>query len=783
MNSSLWSKNIYFTFLLVLASVTAFAQTGTIKGTIKTSDGQPAAAITIGLLGTTRGTITDEQGHYQLTKIKAGTYTLKLSAIGLIGYEQPVKVVGGQTLVVNLSLKQDARQLADVVISANHRLKFGDKTSDMVARMPLANLENPQVYSVISSELLREQNIVDYKTAMRNASGTSTIAQAGNGRSYTMMRGFITGNWMRNGLAAYQFSAIDPANIDRIEVIKGPSGTLFSSSVISYGGLINRVTKKPLDTAFTELSYTGGSFGLNRVTADVNTPLSSDKKVLFRLNAAADHSGNFQDAGFEHNYFIAPSLTYKASNKLTFNFEAELYQRHTGSINGFNLADNTYWAGKSYKDIPLDYNRSYQGNDIDTKLTNYNIYLQANYQFSKQWKSQTLFTLNGVYAPHQMFLDKYILDDHQMIRQVGLLSDKYHQTEIQQNFTGDVQLGGMRHRLLLGFDYTAYRQDPYYYVSTNFDVINYTQPGNFFVSRSAFDKAIDTLKRSPSDQNTFNSAVYFADVINITDRLNVLASVRIDHYDDHGSHDINTDTYTGAFSQTKASPKFGAVYQLIKGTLSAFANYQNGFSYTNAKAEDGKLFKPEQAFQYEGGFKMESANNKWSATLSYYDILVKDKLRTDPANTNFYLQDATQSSKGLEAELVANPVNGLNILLGYGYNISEFTKADADIQGKRPYGTPKHLINGWASYALRRGALKGFGLGFGGNYSSSSYGDDTDLVTVPSYVLLSSTAFYDRGKYRIGLKVDNLTNVQYWGPFMQPQPTRSYSLNLSYKFY
>lgn len=580
MNPFLCAKHFYLTFLFFLVTVVAFGQTGLIKGTVKTADGQPAVAITIGLFGTAKGTTTNEHGYYQLSRIKAGNYTLKISAIGLASQERKVEVAAGQTLTIDFVLSQDARQLADVVVSANRKLIYGDKHSETVARMPLANLENPQVYSVITSELLREQNIGDYKTAMRNAPGTSTIAQAGNGRSYTFMRGFITGNWMRDGLAAYQFSAIDPANIERIEVIKGPSGTLFSSSVISYGGLINRVTKRPADSAFTELSYTGGSFGLNRVTADVNTPLNSDKHVLFRLNAAYDHNGNFQDAGFEHNYFIAPSLTYKANDQLSFNINAELYQRHTGSINGFNIVDNTYWAGKSFKDIPLDYNRSYQGNDIDTKLTNYNIFLQASYQFSKQWKSQTLFTLNGVYAPHQMFLDKYIIDDHQLDRQVGLLSDKYHQFEIQQNFNGDIQIAGIRHRLLAGFDYTAYRQDPYYYISTDLDVINYTKPGNYFVSRAAFDKAIDTLAKSPSDENVYNTAAYFADVISLTDRLNILASIRVDYYSDHGSHDINSDTYSGAFSQTKASPKIGAVYQLVKGQLSAFANYQNGFSYT-----------------------------------------------------------------------------------------------------------------------------------------------------------------------------------------------------------
>jgi len=781
MNSLLCNKNYYFTFLLLILSITGYAQTGSIKGIVKTADGQPAAAITVGLSGTSKGAITDDKGAYQLSKVKPGTYTIKLSAIGLVSLEQSVTVASGETTTIDFTLNQDAKQLSEVVINTNRRLKFGDKKSDMVARMPLANLENPQVYSVIPSTLLKEQNITDYKSALRNASGTTTLAQAGNGRSYTFMRGFITGNFVRNGLVAPQYSAIDPANIDRIEVIKGPSGTLFSSSVISYGGLINRVTKKPVDSAFTEVAYTGGSFGLNRITADVNVPLNDSKTVLLRLNGAYHREGSFQDAGFERNYFVNPSLTYKVNSKLNFNVEAELYQRHTGSINGFSL-DNEYWAGKSLKDLPVDYLRSYQGNDIDTKLTNYNFYVQANYQISNSWKSQTLFTLNGVYAPHQLFLNKTITSATEMERNVGVLSDKYHQTEIQQNFNGDVHTGNIRHRLLVGFDFVAYRQDPYYYAGTAFDKINYTQPGNFFVNTAAINRALDTLAKPASDQNTYNSAAYFADVVNLTDRLNVLLSIRVDHYKDKGFHDITSNTYDGAFSQTSWSPKFGAVYQLIKGQLSAFGNYMNGFNYTNAKDENGKLFKPEQAFQYEGGLKLETADNKLSATLSYYNILVKDKLRTNPANTNFSIQDATQRSRGLEAEVVANPIPGFNILLGYGYNDNIYTKSDAEIQGKRPYGTPAHLVNTWLSYAIQNGSLKGFGLGAGGNYASKSFVDDTDLVTVPSYIVLNSTIFYNAPKYRVGFGLDNITNEHYWGPFVIPQRTRSFSANVSYRF-
>ncbi|MFX5574575.1 hypothetical protein ABTD77_19235, partial [Acinetobacter baumannii] len=93
-----------------------------------------------------------------------------------------------------------------------------------------------------------------------------------------------------------------------IEVIKGPSATLFGSTLTSYGGLINRVTKKPYASFGGEINYASGSYGYNRVAADINTPLDSAKNVLLRVNTAYRYEGSFQDNGFERGLVIAPSL-------------------------------------------------------------------------------------------------------------------------------------------------------------------------------------------------------------------------------------------------------------------------------------------------------------------------------------------------------------------------------------------------------------------------------------------------------------------------------------------
>ncbi len=107
---------------------------------------------------------------------------------------------------------------------------------------------------------------------------------------------------------------------------RGPSATLFGSSLTSYGGLINRVTKKPYGNFGGEVSYSGGNFGFNRISADVNTPLDSARNVLLRVNTAYTDEGSFQDNGFNKSFVFAPSLLYKINDRLSFLLDAEIYR-------------------------------------------------------------------------------------------------------------------------------------------------------------------------------------------------------------------------------------------------------------------------------------------------------------------------------------------------------------------------------------------------------------------------------------------------------------------------
>lgn len=300
----------------LLFSTTIWSQEkATIKGQITVNDNQSPENITVILKGTRLGTTTDAKGNYKIKNVKAGSYTLKISAIGYNGKEQKINVTDGQELTQNVSISSNSEELTEVLINGGKTNHFARKENIQVSRLPLKNLENPQVYTTITGELLKEQVVTTFDDAMKNVPGLTSLwastGRGGDGGSYYSLRGFAVQATMVNGLPGLTNGSLDPANVDRIEVIKGPSGTLFGSSLISYGGLINTTTKRPYKTFGGEVNYTVGSYGQNRVTVDVNTPLNDSKGLNFRINSAYNKQESFQDAGFRESFLLLPLYLMK----------------------------------------------------------------------------------------------------------------------------------------------------------------------------------------------------------------------------------------------------------------------------------------------------------------------------------------------------------------------------------------------------------------------------------------------------------------------------------------
>jgi iron complex outermembrane recepter protein len=642
------------------------------------------------------------------------------------------KIVFTLSLLTTFSYAQEKKdtikQLKEVIVEGLHENKYKKESSETVAKMPLKDIENPQVYNSIPANLLKEQVVTNFNDALKNATGVARLWEStgrnGDGAEYYSMRGFSVQPTMTNGLPSLTNTTIDPINIDNIEVIKGPSGTLFGSSVISYGGLINVVTKKPHQNFGGEISYNNGTYGSNRVTADINLPVND--KMAVRVNSAYTNEESFQDAGFSNAFFIAPSVKYEVNDKLTFLVNTEFYKNTSARQSMIFLSRFSPLSFDSMELFDRNYKNSFTSNDLTMENSSFNMQMQALYKLSNNWTSQTVLSksstrTNGYYH--------YLWDSangDEFTRFISKANGTFYTTDIQQNFIGDFKIGNLRNRMVFGLDYYNSRLingGSGWVANGVVSLVNGTDTG--ILTQAGTDALLTGSFAGNTEATQEIMSVYVSDVLNITNKLSVMASLRLDYFDGKASQWDAEETK----GQVALSPKFGAVYQIIENKVSLFGNYMNGFQNVAPRTVadlDGsnpriKEFDPEQANQYEFGLKTSLYKDIISASLSYYDIRVKDRIITDPNNINNAIQGGEVESKGVELSIVASPIKGLNIITGISHNKAEVTKETPGegYLGLRPEEAgPETLVNFWANYTVTEGQLKGFGIGFGGNYAS-----------------------------------------------------------------
>ncbi|SDQ52429.1 TonB-dependent receptor [Flagellimonas zhangzhouensis] len=805
----------------------AQAQSGNITGKVTDQRNNPLANVNIAVSNTSLGTNTDYSGAYKITDLAPGSYTLTFSMVGFGTQNKTVTVYANQTTnVQTITLVERQEQLNEVVVEGDQINKYARKASVYVSKMPLKDIENPQVYNSISTELLQDQVVTNFDDALKNAPGIDKLwestGRGNDGAGYFSLRGFAVQPTMINGLPGLTNGSPDPANVESIEVIKGPSGTLYGSSLISYGGLININTKKPFYGFGGNISYTSGSYGLNRVSADVNSTLGNQNNIALRVNTSYHTQNSYQDAGFRKSFFFAPSLAFQASDRLSFNINTEFYNGRSTNQTMLFVDRSSPLRVTNLDELGYDYKRSYTSNDLYIDTPTYSLQGQMNYILNDSWTSQTVISrsnaksdgyysyLYEITSTVEALSGAPIEDGIILARYTSNQNSETLGTDIQQNFIGDFNIGNMRNRLVVGLDYfktrlinnsTGYGNQGFIYVGQNPDEFQAVAPAlhayygtpmgtglydSGVLTQAGADAGIATLSNpgaqfSEAEQEIFSA--YASNVINLLPELSAMASLRVDRFSNDG------------YNQTAFSPKFGVVYQPILNTVSIFANYMNGFSNVAPVTElsDGntsvRALNPEHANQFEVGAKLNLFNDKLSATFSYYDITVSDmaqRIDTD-ADNYYYTQDGEQTSKGFEASLIASPVDGLNIVAGYSYNDSELVEGAASFTGFRPESAgPMNLVNVWASYRFTQGALENFGLGFGGNYASENkiFNRTNGTFTIDEYTILNASTFYEARDFRITLKLDNIANKDYYKGWstISPQNLRSLSANFTYKF-
>ncbi|WP_138498913.1 TonB-dependent siderophore receptor [Nostoc sp. PA-18-2419] len=636
-------------------------------------------------------------------------------------------------------------QPIELVVTGEQDTRYNAPDASTATKTDTPLRDIPGSIQVIPQEVIRDQGAISVREAVRNVSGVTYSSSFGNrGESFTV-RGFGAEPFL-NGFRGEGFSRTqeESANIDRIEILKGPASILYGR--VDPSGIINRVTKKPLFDPFYELNFTAGSYSFYRPTLDFAGPLNDEKTLAYRLNIAYEDAGSFRDRVQTERFFFAPSFTYQLGKNTSLNLDVS-YLRDARPIDRglVVLSDN------KVPNIPIG---RYLGDPTrQEKFTQTLAALYLDHRFNPNLSLRSLFrytasTESGPGATLQIFGDT---EDDRTFELGNSIGDQYYETYSWQNdLTAKVKTGAIQHTVLLGLELT--RQQSFFSArdrSAGFiDVFN----PNYNFTFGEFDP----LRTGNDVTETFG--IYLQDQITLLDNLKLLVGGRFDtyHYESTTNDVANAPDNADAFT-----PRVGIVYQPIQ-QVSLYTSYSQSFTPNSGRSISNQPFDPQRGTGYEVGVKTELLNGRLSSTLAYYDTKLKNVLTDDLDNPGYSLQVGEQRSRGIEFDIAGEILPGWKVIASYANTNAEITKDNTFAIGNRLNNVPRNGGSLWTTYTLQTGSLKGLGVGFGAFFVGERAGDLENSFVLPSYTRLDAALYYQKDNLRIGLNFKNLSDIRYF---------------------
>lgn len=754
-------------FLLVVGDYlnsSAQSELGTVTGRIVNTDQEAVVGASITFQNTTLGTITDSDGKFTLSGITPGSYVLTVSNVGYSARTQSLQILKGRNAFLNLELSESKQELRELIVS-EVRGSYQVPESSTSTRTTTPLLLTPQSVQVVSSQVLRDRQAF----TLNEIAGTFTGMKANNGNGSFQMRGFMA--YSPNDASFLLFNGIrgnlylwsqQPLlyNIESVELLRGPSGALFSEG--SPGGVVNFVTKKPSLDKQASVDLSVGSWGFGRASVDFTGPVSNQKKLLYRAIVGYDRSKSFRDYQEKQNLFIAPSLTYLASERTSLNLE--LNYAYAKAVHQYDNGSYIY----SKPDGSFDFNYYPKNLTIQSptdygKTHNASATLTLNHQINQNLK------LTVVERAVRNVLD---YTDHIPVGRIrnDSISRGYQDWETDRFSlqttafaTYTAKTGFLGHQIIVGADYNRYgwtQNDYQYKSSTRISILNPDYTGSVPDASEPADESDDNKRI------TNLIGAYIQDQLSIGEKVKVLLSLRYDSYNGKETPLSARDNKQG--DELDASgwiPRVGVVYLPVKN-ISIYGTYLKSFNpQTSNNVLAGGPFPTRQSTQYEVGSKAELINNRLSATLSLYQIKYANILTAAPTEENSHRQAAIDGtrSRGGEFSIVGN-LNRLSIIAGYAFNEHVLVSTtNYGKKGDRFANAPKHQINFWGKYALPFQQLKGLGIAAGVRYVSDQVGLLSNQNFIfPSYTVLDAAITYQRNRYQVQFNAYNLANKHYF---------------------
>lgn len=771
--------------VFVFLTTAAFGQAGTgrISGAVVDPTGAAVAGakveITNTVIGMKNETTSGSDGRYIFEGLVGGSYVITADAPGFQRVvRDPIVLRDGQEAVAELALKVANRHETVTVVESSEYVVPDAAT---VSKINLPITQTPFAVQVVPTGVIQDQLALRLPDITRNVSGVQTNFGYGALYEAFALRGFETNVTLRNGervSGGIGRSSVDIANVEDVEVLKGPAAMIYGR--LEPGGMINVVTKKPLEASHYSLQQEFGSYDLFRTTLDATGPITRSGSLLYRTIFSFFDADQFiVHAPHGRTEFLAPSISWRPNNELVLNANIEYRNMDPLIANGIPA------IGNRPADVPITL---YLGGDVGDranvrrKLLDFN----GSYQLTSNWNVHGAVAVAFDDIDFEQFFGGSLdetpgptFGDFTNVPWFDKRRSKGGNTVLDLN--GHFRAAGMSHNVLAGTDYYQLDFNDRGFVNgwAPVDTMNIFNP--VFRRSTAYGAHAELLATPPDWTSVGNMkwhGLYAQDQIGLLKNFRLLVGGRYDwtettagsitlEYADPGST-LNDVVKTTA-NEHKFSPLVGLIYQPASW-LSLYGNYVSslgtwGTSNIIAVDINGQPLPAQQSHSYEGGVKVEALRGRLRSTLAVFDLT-----KTHVATRDLSSPDPTAlraigeaRSTGVEFDISGALTSRVSVIGSYAYTDAKFSKDNNGLQDLLIANVPRHSGSLWIRSEVIRQKLS---VGAGAFARGKRQGDNENTFQLPGYATVDAFAAYsfnfERGRLTPQVNFTNLLDKRYF---------------------
>lgn len=607
----------------------------------------------------------------------------------------------------------------------------------------------PQSIQVVPRAVIEDQGAVRLTDVVQNVSSVQLNGTAGNrGETYSI-RGFVTPRYAINNFPLTSSmdrpeAFFDLANVERVEVLKGPSSVMVG--LTEPGGIINIVTRAPTKRFALNAALQAGSFDFYRSELSVSGPLDEAGTLTARVNGAMQTSNGFREGarGSERS-FIAGALRWEPDALTRVDVTAD------------------------YVDQKQPFDRGLIANADSDYVHDASRYLGEKWSVTGARKLVTGLAAQRQVTPWLMlrftgrYTDALVHDDNAVDlqgveddgrtvrRRVTTRTEDSNDLTMRFDALADAFTGPLEHRIMLGVERNR-GELSFQSARANIGSLDMIAP----VYGATPVPSVRANARY--DYDAHNWGFYLQDQIALGEHWKALAGLRYDR-----AKSFEDDLFNQSQSRTKDDAmtwRAGLVYQPTQWA-SLYGSFTQSFHPQQGQLVDGSPLDPEKGEQFEAGVKFDVAD-RISITAAAFQIKKRNVATEDPDNSDFTILTGEQRVRGLELDITGEVLPGWNVIANVSHLDAEITRDNVYAVGNSLVGVPDYSGRIWTTYTLQGGGLKGLTFGGGVRIVSKRKADLDNVYTIAGYETFDASVRYPlTPHWEVAVNVENLADRFY----------------------